>query len=152
MFTEGLMFTQTENLFHAALPDVEELILDRGILLNHRGVVNLSGFASHAAGYVNMFGCARLEGVRVTRQEPHFVQSFFESISVFSIDVAQIDLDSLEVNDYDRHQSRHGVLPWVCSSYTYPFHVPASAITSVHRFEKNDIRIPTEFYSRRAHG
>lgn len=147
------MLIDTAQFFHASLPDVESRILSEGILLNHQGLINLSGFASHAAGYVNMFGCARLEGVHVTESaEPHFVQSFFDRISVFHIDRDQIDVESLEMNDYDKHQSRAGVFPWFCSSYTYPRHIPASAITSVSHFDKNDIRIPMEFYSPRCHG
>lgn len=146
------MLTHTDNLFHASLPDVEARIVSEGILLNHQGLVNLSGFASHAAGYVNMFGCSRLEGVRVTESEPHFIQSFFDRISVFHIDQNQIDVESLEMNDYDKQQSRAGVFPWFCSSFTYPRHIPASAITDVSYFDKNDIRIPLEFYSPRGHG
>jgi hypothetical protein len=57
------MLTQTTNLFHASLPDVESRIVSEGILLNHQGLINLSGFASHAAGYVNLLGCVRIEGV-----------------------------------------------------------------------------------------
>ena len=146
------MLTQTEVLFHASLPDVEPFILAEGILVNHQHLVNLSGFASHAAGYVNMFGCARLNGVRVTEAEPHFLQTFFDSISVFHVDTSQIDTDALRENEYDKHQSRAGVFPFVCSSYTYPHHIPASAITSVSHFDMNDIRIPMEFYSPRSHG
>lgn len=146
------MLTHTDNLFHASLPDVEARIVSEGILLNHQGLVNLSGFASHAAGYVNMFGCSRLEGVRVTRSEPHFIQSFFDRISVFHIDQNQIDVESLVMNAYDKQQSQAGVFPWFCSSFTYPRHIPASAITDVSYFDKNDIRIPLEFYSPRGHG
>jgi hypothetical protein len=146
------MLTHTDSLFHASLPDVEARIVSEGILLNHQGLVNLSGFASHAAGYVNMFGCSRLEGVRVTQSEPHFIQSFFDRISVFHIDQNQIDVESLVMNDYDKQQSRAGVFPWFCSSFTYPRHIPASAITDVSYFDKNDIRSPLEFYSPRGHG
>ena len=146
------MLTHTDNLFHASLPDVEARIISEGILLNHQGLINLSGFASHAAGYVNMFGCSRLEGVRVTESEPHFIQSFFTTISVFQIDNDAVDDSILQVNDYDRRQSRAGIFPFTCSSYTYPRHIPASAITSVSHFDKNDIRIPMEFYSPRCHG
>lgn len=146
------MLTHTDSLFHASLPDVEARIVSEGILLNHQGLVNLSGFASHAAGYVNMFGCSRLEGVRVTQSEPHFVQSFFDRISVFHIDQNQIDIESLVMNAYDKQQARAGVFPWFCSSFTYPRHIPASAITDVSYFDKNDIRIPLEFYSPRGHG
>jgi len=147
------MLVDTAQFFHASLPDVESRILSEGILLNHQGVINLSGFASHAAGYVNMFGCARLEGVHVTESdEPRFVQSFFTTISVFHIDDGVIDESILKVNDYDRRQSRAGIFPFACSSYTYTRHIPASAITSVSHFDKNDIRIPMEFYSPRGHG
>jgi hypothetical protein len=146
------MLTQTTNLFHASLPDVESRIVSEGILLNHQGLINLSGFASHAAGYVNLLGCVRIEGVRITESEPHVVQSFFDTISVFHIDTDQIDTSALRDNTYDREQSRYGLFPFVCSSFTYPYHIPPTAITSVSHFEKNDIRIPMEFYSPRSHG
>ena len=146
------MLVDTAQFFHASLPDVETHILSEGILLNHQGVVNLSGFASHAAGDVNVFGCTRLEGVRITASEPDFIQSVFDKISVFHIDRDAVDDTLLEVNAFDKHQSRAGVFPWVCSSFTYPRPIPASAITHVSHFEKNDIRIPMEFYSPRSHG
>lgn len=146
------MLVDTANFYHASLPDVENRILSEGILLNHQGVVNLSGLASHAAGYVNMFGCARLEGIRMTESEPHFVQKFFDTISVYQIDPDVIDESALQINDYDWHQSRSGVFPFACSSYTYPFPIPASAIERVSHYDRNDFRIPLEFYSPRSHG
>ena len=152
MTTNRPLFTRLEALFHATLPDVEELILDEGLLLNHQKVVNLSGLPEHAAGYVNLLGCVRLEGVRPTSDEPHFVQTFFTSITVFDIDPECLAVDELETNEYDHHQSTYGVLPSVCSSYVYRHHIPPYSIRGISRFELNDYRIPVEFRSPRRHG
>lgn len=147
------MLTVAEVLYHATYPDFEKLIDENGLIPGVNDSVALCSSPSHAAGFVNMFGCSRIVAVRPTTLEECakkipsdlIVTQDFDVILVVGVRVADLDERGFTMNLFDRSQSANGVLPMYLQSYDYDAPIPPSAIIEKHWFDKGDKRIHNLF-------
>jgi hypothetical protein len=148
------MLTVTEVLYHATYPDAEESIDENGLLPGVDGCVSLCTFPSHAAGFVNMFGCSRMLGLEsalnLDSRKPIpsslVYTDDFDSILVVGVKVAMLDDRDFSMNMYDKSQSVTGILPQFLQSYDHDGPIHRDAIIEKHWFTKDDKRIDRLFY------
>jgi hypothetical protein len=147
------MITLAEVLYHATYPDVEDSIEDSGLLPGVNGHVSLCTVPSHAAGFINMYGCSRMLGTRYTDDlnatkitSDLLVTEDFQSILVVGVKVSMLDDRDISMNMYDKSQSISGILPQFLQSYEHYGPIPVDAIIEKHRFLKDDKRIDHLFF------
>lgn len=147
------MITLTEVLYHATYPDAEDSIEDSGLLPGVNGHVSLCTVPSHAAGFINMYGCSRMLGTRyiddlkATKISPDLlVTEDFQSILVVGVKVSMLNDRDISMNMYDKSQSEAGILPQFLQSYDHYGPIPSDAIIERHRFLKDDQRIDHLFF------
>lgn len=144
----------TNLLYHATYPDAEDSIDDNGLLSGVNGCVSLCTFPHHAAGFINMFGCSRIIGVRhldawdTYKRIPDdvFITEIFQSILVYAIDTSMIDYQNVSMNAFDKSQVLRGVLPAFMQSYEYRGSIRPDALVEKYWFPKDDKHIDSCFH------